>query len=908
MGPADQPGPSTGGPRKPLAGCKWTSGMKTSRFARILAPRRRTSPFKAALAAGALTLALTLAPAQAQQARLPGEARPVRQAIFLKADPDQADYEGHTEIVIDIPKATSRITFHAKEMTLTGVALTGKRNFTLTPKTSEHSMMVAHSPTPIPAGRYTLKIDFRAPFNTHSVGLYKFKNDDLNYLSTQFEMTDARRCFPCFDEPGYKIPFQMTVEAPKAARVFNNAPEVKTTPNGDALIHTFSQTPPMPPYLVAVAVGPYESAEITGMRVPGRVVTTKGKQALTEFARVNTPRYVAALEEYFGIPYAYHKLDELGITEFPFGAMENAGMITFREDILLVNPRTASPDIRAMSAAVISHELAHQWFGNLVTMKWWDDLWLNEAFATWMSLKITTKLHPDYEMELYIPQVRVMGADANLTTKPIRKPIKNETDIMDGLGLAYNKGCSALNMVERWLGPDIFRKGINTYLREHRFANAEAADLWNTLSRVSNKDVGTVLKGFTDQSGFPLVTFSPQGDTLTFSQRRFTHAGVRPPEALWTFPLFIKYGAGDRVAHKTVLFNSQQQSVKLDFEPDWVYPDDGAVGYFLWSVPKDYLQRLLNALPRLSSREKLVLVNDINGITDAGVLDVGSQLRAMMPFLDDPHPAVVAEALDTISGVGSLFVDEHNRIAYQNTVRPLVERLVDRYGLDPKPGEHPKVSELRPQLIYMLWHDLDDPSILALARAQADHYLDQSAPVEPTLAETYLLIAARTGDAQLLQRVQKALAEATDPQRRSTLLQALGSFAQPQVHRQALDLMLSDLVTPSDLRTLLRANSSEEYRRRHLQEWLEHHFTELAKKMPSAFLAHIVASMSGARDQEQLASITAFFNSQPDPNGVIQRELSKLQERVQARIATIKRGQSAFDKALKGSSAGQGAK
>lgn len=850
------------------------------------------------LIAGALNLTLCLSPVRAQQVRLPGEAVPVRQAVFLETDPDLQTYQGHTEIVLDIPKPTNQITFHAKEMTLNKVALTGKRDFALTAKNADHSMVVARSQTTIPAGRYTLKIGFQAPFNTHSVGLYKFKNEGLNYLSTQFEMTDARRCFPCFDEPEYKIPFQMTVEAPKEAQVFNNALEVKNVPDGDSIIHTFAQTPPMPPYLVAVAVGPYESSDISGMRVPARVVTPKGKQALTEFARVNTPRYVAALEEYFGIPYAYDKLDELGITEFPFGAMENAGMITFREDILLVNPRTAGPDIRAMSAVVISHELAHQWFGNLVTMKWWDDLWLNEAFATWMSLKITTKLHPDYEMELYIPQVRVMGSDANLTTKPIRKPIRNETDIMDGLGLAYNKGCSALNMVERWLGPDVFRKGINTYLNEHRFANAEAADLWNTLSRVSNKDVGTVLKGFTDQSGFPLVTFSPQGDTLTFRQRRFTHAGVQPPEAFWTFPLFIKYGAGDRVAQKTVLFNSRQQSIKLDFEPEWVFPDDGAVGYFLWSVPKDYLQRLLSALPHLSSREKLVLVNDINGITDAGVLDVGSQLKAMMPFLDDPHPAVVAEALNTISGVGSLFVDDHNRIAYQNTVRPLVERLADRYGLDPKPGEHPKVSELRPQLIYMLWHDLDDPSILALARAQADHYLDQSAPVEPTLAETYLLIAARTGDAQLLQRVQKALAEATDPQRRSTLLQALGSFAQPEVHRQALDLMLSDLVTPSDLRTLLRANSSEEYRRRHLQDWLKEHFSDLAKKLPSAFLANIVSSMSGARDEEQLAAIVAFFQSRPDPDGVIQRELSKLQERVQARIATIKRGRNAFDAAL----------
>lgn len=838
--------------------------------------------------------------AHGQEARLDGNARPVEQSVLLRTDPASDSFSGSTQISLTLSKPTSEIRLHAADIAVKKATLEwGDRSQPLTPRAGKDGTVALVSPSPLTPGSYRLRLEFEGPFNKRSSGLYKYTDQGLPYLSTQFEMSAARLCFPCFDEPSYKIPYQLTVRAPKGQNVYSNTPETKTTAQGEWLVHEFAKTPPMPSYLVALAVGPYEDAPVEKLSVPGRIVTPRGKLPLSAFSRRETPKILGALEDYFGIKYPYEKLDQVAVTEFPFGAMENAGMVTYREDLLLVNEATIQEDSRTSSLMVISHELAHQWFGNLVTMKWWDDLWLNEAFATWMAAKVVNGLYPELEYDLSTPQNRVMSQDANLSTKPIRKPIRNEADIFDGLGLAYNKGGAVLNMVERWMGEKTFQAGMRSYLEKHRFANADAADLWNALGEASGKDVEAVLKSFTEQSGFPLITVVTYGASAEISQTRFLNAGVQGAEQTWTLPLFLRYGDESRQAVTTVLLDGPETTVELEFEPRWIYPDDGAVGYFRWQLGDHGVKALLANRDKLSNREKLALMYNLQGLVKADLMSVGEVMNATRSFLSDSHPTVVAFALGVLDANRHVFVNEGNRAAWKAFLRGAIQPVVDRFGLTPKAGESTKVKNLRPLLLRLLAEELGDEKVIATARASAMKYLSEPSQLNPSLVDVYLQIAARHGDLALVEAVKKAMVASTDPQRRTSLLETLGMFGGAEAQGAALDLMLDPAVTASDLRVLLAENGVEEARRLRLLDWLEVNYEALVAKLPTPFLNVVPASVGDAPNRERLNEVLAFFAKQPDPSGAIGRETAKIKERVSSTIETRERGQASFDAFLK---------
>jgi alanyl aminopeptidase len=378
-----------------------------------------------------LSVAVAVSSAHANEFVLEKLAKPSSQHVSLTLDPAQETFSGMTEIALEVLKPTNYIELNGVAYATQMAKLLGAENCDLSAEMLKTGKVKFSCDEQIQPGKYTLKVDFTAPYNRQSVGLYKTLDQGVPYLFTQFEMSDARRAFPVFDEPSYKIPFQLTITAPSSQKVYANTPELKTTVNGDMTTHFFDKTPPIPSYLVAMAVGPFEEREVKGMPIPGRVITPQGKIHLGEYAEQAMPKVLAALEGYFGIPYVYKKLDSVAVPEFPFGAMENAGLVTYREDILLLDLATATRNKKQRNVSIIAHELAHQWYGNLVTMKWWNDLWLNEAFASWMAAKITAQLNPEFESHLDLPQNNVMALDARLSTKPIRKPIKTEADIMD---------------------------------------------------------------------------------------------------------------------------------------------------------------------------------------------------------------------------------------------------------------------------------------------------------------------------------------------------------------------------------------------------------------------------------------------------------------------------------------------
>jgi len=813
----------------------------------------------------------------AEQYRLSKNVIPQDQKVMLTLDPHRDSFAGSTSITLKIKEATATIQLHGVDLTVTQ-AKVGELVFTVSSITD--GIITLKAAAPLSVGVHLLELAFDGEFNRQSVGLYKSIDQGTPYLFTQFEMSDARRSFPVFDEPNFKIPFQLTIKAPKDEMVVSNTPVLTVREEGDWRIHEFAQTPPIPSYLVAMAVGPFEVLKVDGMSVPGNILTPKGKIGLAEFSAQQTPIILRAMEEYFGTPYVYKKLDQVALPEFPFGAMENAGLVTYREDILLIDPATAAIKDKRRSVSVVAHELAHQWYGNLVTMKWWDDLWLNEAFATWMAAKVVGQLYPEMESDLLLPQNRVMVSDARLSTKPIRKPVKSEADIMDGLGLSYSKGSAVLSMVERWIGEKKFRKGIRRYMKTYSWGNAEAADLWDALGRASGKDVKSVLKSFTEQSGFPLLSLETDGRVLTVSQERFANAGVDAPAQLWTLPVSIRYGAGNKQASTSILLSSESRSVKLKFKPDWIFPDDGGVGYYRWKLSAAKNDQLKANIAVLSSKEKLAYINNTQSLMLAGKMSAGDMIAALQVFLSDDHPLIVKEALTMITAMKTPFIDDSNEAGWRRLVMNALSPAIERFGMLPKPNENPHVTSLRPDILNALAKDGGDKDIIELARSKTAKFFKDPTSVDTRLAETFLGIAAHYGDETLLEQIKGLLRSVIDPHRRTLLLKSLGLFGPASIHDAAMDMMLDDRVTASDLHYLLVYNAKRTDRLVRMQSWMFRNFDALSKKSPPFVVPSFPLYLGGACDAASLQKIRTFFSEKAKLVSGMNRSLEKVSERI----------------------------
>ena len=432
-------------------------------------------------------------------------------------------------------------------------------------------------------------------------------------------------------------------------------------------------------------------------------------------------------------------------------------------------------------------------------------------------------------------------------------------------------------------------------MQRHRLGNAVADDLWGALAKASGQNVKAVLFSFTSQSGFPLLGVEVRGKQLTVTQQRFLAYGVKAPERRWALPVVLRYGAGSRQAVARLFLDGPAKSVALAFEPEWVFPDDGGVAYYRWELSAPMLKSLLVHRQSLSDREKLALLYNLGGLLSAGRIEVGEQLRVACDFLNEPHPAVVALALQTLASQRALFVSDSNRAAWIGFATPRLKGLADRIGWTPRAGEPAKTDELRSNLLELYSLDASDPSLSARARQQTDNYLSESGEVDPSTIKAYLRLAAQEGDVALLDRVQKAMQSSSDPQRRTTLLGTLGYFAVPAVQERALDLLLDDSITSSDLRMLLAFNAVGETRRLRLQNWIFKNYSALRGKIPNAFAEETVTCLKDCHDRQSLDKIQNFFAKASKADGAVQRGVSKMAESAVNLIRVRERGQPSFD-------------
>ncbi|MFN8586747.1 MAG: M1 family aminopeptidase [Candidatus Eisenbacteria bacterium] len=806
--------------------------------------------------------------ANAPEARLPRNPLPLSQAVRLKLDPDKRSYSGTIRTELRVSAAVDSVVLHAEGQKLVRISLLqGGDTIAVERRSGPHGLVTLKAARPLAAGSAALEIEFTALYGTRAVGLYKVNKDSRGYLFTQFEADDAREAFPCWDEPIFKIPYQLTLEVPEAQEALTNTPLASRVVKDGWKTLAFAPTPPLPSYLLAIAAGPLEFTPVPGMKVPTRVVTTQGQGRLAAYAVEITPRLVGALERWFGIPYPFAKLDLIAAPDFAYGAMENPGAIVYRDDALLLDPATATVGQRRSITNTHAHELAHMWFGDLVTMAWWDDLWLNESFADWMAAKVTDEVFPEFRQGLndLQRQQEVKQSDGLPSTNPIRTDFGSVGAGLQNVGLVYAKGNAVLSMFENWLAPEVFRKGVRQYLKDHAWGNATAGDLWKALDAASGSDVSAAMATFTDQPGVPFVRVVPIPGGVRLTQKRFSPYGVSQPDKRWRVPVALRWSDGRTVRLQRVLLAGETMDVKLvGAAPGgriaWLMPNAGGHGYYAWSMPDSMIESLAAAAPEaLDSHERVQMLGNLAMLLDAGDVHGDTYLRVIAHFGDDPEPQVLSSVLARLGGARAAFVPDSAAAPFAQYVRATLGPALDRIGLERRAGEDELLGTVRGQLLEWLAVRGDEPRVRAFATEQAKRYLADSSSVDPGIVDAVLQLAAQKGDAALFDELVHRYEVASVPAMRRRYLGTLGAFDDPVLEQRALDLMLSDRVRASEsMLVMMGFRNKGERTGARLFEFVTTHYAEIAARIPPPALRFLPMMGSGC-SEERLQAAKAFF-------------------------------------------------
>jgi alanyl aminopeptidase len=847
--------------------------------------RGRPHRLRTALAAGSLLCASLALAAPPGPLRLDPAVAPVSERVALEIDPDRPGYRGSVEIELRVAEPTSEFRFDAQGLRLDRARLEGPGgSVALAVSEKDEGLVVARAERTLDPGRYALSISFSGTLGTRAVGLYRVAAGGEHYAFTQFEAADARRAFPCWDEPEYKIPFRIELSIPRGMDAVGNTPVEKSEDRGRWKRVVFARTKPLPSYLLAIAVGRFDFVPIRGMSVPGRIVAPRGMGRLAGTAAREAGPILEAEERYFGIPYPYAKLDLVAVPEFWAGAMENAGAITFKDGILLLDPARVSVRERRELVFVVAHEMAHMWFGDLVTMRWWDDLWLNESFADWLADKITDRIDPRFGWRLASlePVQRIMETDARPGTVPIRQKVESAGQGLNEVGLAYDKGRAVLAMVERWLGPDVFRRGVRRYLEAHRFGSATGEDLWDALSKASGRDVESPMHSFLDQPGLPLVSVVPEaGAAARLTQKRFLNAGARAVPETWSVPVVLKFSSGSSVGERSLLLDSASARVELPAAPDWILPNADSAGYYRWSIPQAMLESLARKGPAaMNPSERIGFIGNLRGLVEAGEIPAGKALELLSGFGADPEPAVASMLVRALDGLRMPLATPDLAPAWAAYVRRVFRPALDRIGMEPRPGEPPAATLLRPSLLEELGEKGGDAEVAAFGRKEAAEYLKAPSAVDPSLALACLRIAAADGDMALFEQYRRKFESAAAPAERRRFLEALSAFRRPDVQAAMLSYAASGPLRSTELLVIPRWMDDDAGQRRARFRWLVDNFSTISSRIPPEFVG-MLPHLAGGCEMATWNEARAFFAKPEHRAGATSGELERTGEQVE---------------------------
>jgi cytosol alanyl aminopeptidase len=846
-------------------------------------------------------------PPAAPTLRLPDTVRPTGYSLELTVDPAASTFQGVAEISLQLREPTTVVWLHGRSLEVKEASLrVGGQVLPTTVVQGGESFLGFVTEQPLPAGPALLRVAYVAPLSeTELNGAFRAQEKGEWYAFTQFEPLGARRAFPCFDEPGFKVPWQLTFHVPQGSVAVTNTPELSREERpGGGTTFRFARTQPLPSYLIAFGVGPFEflPAAPAGQKgVATRIVTPKGRAAEGAWAARVTPEILGHLEHYFGSPYPYEKLDVLAVFHL-VGAMEHPGLITFGSELLLAKEAEDFLQRQRGFYAVQVHELAHQWFGNLVTLAWWDDLWLNEAFATWMTPRIVEVAQPAWDAPLERVRKRssALEADALITARRIRQPIASEGDILNAFdGITYGKGAAVLAMTESWLGREPFQRGIQRYLRAHAGGSATAHDFFAALSAEAGQDVAGVLGTFLDQGGAPLVSATldcrAKVPVVRLAQRRYLPLGsAGEARQTWKVPLCVRYGTAAWADRACTVLETESAELPLPTAkgcPTWLLPNADGAGYLRAMMDGQALGRLLTAGRRhLSRAERVAMLGDMNALVKAGMLPAADALALLPTLAREKDRQVLSAGLALTSMLGRDMLPESRWESQERFLRNTFGPRARALGLVPRKGEEEDTRLIRPMLVQMAAELGRDPKLVAEARALALKWLEDPGAVAPDMVDTVLAVAASRGGPELQKRLLVALRQEKAPAQRQRLLGALASVEDPVLVREQLGLLLEPEADLRELDLLLFGAASITRTRDVAYSFLQEHYEALKPRMSEELVASLAWLGAGYCDPVKRQEVAAFFSerSAKAPGG--ERVLAQVLERVDLCI-TLKAAQ-----------------
>ncbi len=812
--------------------------------------------------------------------RLPRHVIPTHYDLRIEPDLHAHSFTGHEMVTLTVVEPTTEVLLNATELDVSAATLSGDgqspRVGTVRMDPEQQRCHITF-PSAIPPGVWKLGLTFRGTLNDKLRGFYRSTYKDERGVAhtlaaTQFEATDARRAFPCWDEPQFKAVFAVTLAIDPALTAISNTRIVDDRLEGGKRIVRFAESMKMSTYLVAFIVGELVStAPIMARHTPVRLWSIPGKQHLTPFGHEIAVYSLNFLADYYAIPYPGDKLDLIAIPDFASGAMENLGAITFRETALLLDQRTATHAEQGRIADVVAHENAHMWFGDLVTMAWWNGLWLNEAFATFMEMLVVDAWKPEWERWTAFGMARAaaLSVDGLLSTRPIEFPVRapKEAEAMFDV-LTYEKGASVLRMLEQHIGPTVFRDGVRHYLTAHAYGNAETTDLWVSLGHASKQDVPALMNEWIFSPGYPLISLAVETpSTLTLTQRRFTYAndssatasGAAAPQ--WHVPVQVRITTKRGTETRRVLLSEREN--RLSLPEDWtsVLANEGGHGFYRVRYSSELLSGLQqDGLNNLAPVERFNLLNDTWAATLAGMVSSADYLALTEHFRHEQDPHVWAVMLGSFSTINQL-LDEGDRPLLAALVRDRVSPMFQQLGWTPRHDERDLVKELRGDIIRALGTLGRDETIQAQAREAYTTLQQQSRSIDPNVIPALVSILAFTGDAARYEEFSGRFRQATTPQEERRYLFSLAAFRAPELLERTLAKTLTDEIRTQDAPFLVSSLLHNVYSREKAWAFVKTNWERMDKLFPKSGLRRMCGGITGLSTPELERDVRDFFAS-----------------------------------------------
>jgi len=844
--------------------------------------------------------------------RLAKTARPVRYDLRIEVDLDQWRFRVDEGVDLRLDAPTRDVTLHAVELDIrAAAAVVGDRRISAAVSANaEAETATLRFSESLPAGPVRIELEIHGEIRERLRGFYRSMKDGARYAATQFEAADARRAFACFDEPEFKARFSLTLVVPADATAISNGAITGERPLGDGRKEVrFAETPPISSYLVAYCVGPFEPTPTveTPNGWPVRVFLPRGMADKGIFARDAHMHSLHYLEEYTAIPYPYAKVDAIGVPDFEAGAMENPGAITYRLTAIAADEKRTSTHALKGIYYTAAHELTHMWWGDLVTMAWWDDLWLNESFATFIGYKAVADLVPEWGLwrDFVATLSRPFALDSLVSTHPISFEVKNAQQATERFDvITYWKGAGVVRMIEGFLGAEAFRAGVRTYLNKYRESNATADDFWRELAVASGRDVAAIANAWIREPGHPVVrvaaTPADGGLKLALSQERFfadPAAADGAATQLWPVPLVFKYGRGESVETRSVLLDGRTGEIQLD-EADWFFPNAEGAGFYRFTLDDAALAALGSRLQQvLEPHERLLLANNQWALLKAGHVSIEQFLRLLGAYAGDEDRAVVSIIVEQLGWIGLHVTDDATRSGFEALVARTYADRMAVVGWEPAPDETADDRMKRATIVGAMGGLARVPAVRDAARTRLERYFSDSASLDPNIVSAVANIAAIDGDAALFERYLERKRQATsDPEEEQRFLLALGAFEKPDLIERALRLAMTDEVRPQDRPFMLATLLGRRASRGAAWPFVRAQWQEMNATMDPMLMQGLVRATGQLTDPSMADEVSAFLAERETPQ--TQETTAQVREQLRIDAAAVTRLRPALAAAL----------